>query len=345
MSKYKYITKKEDEGMTIKAVVKKRFAFSSRLFVKIKNQELIYLNGKKTPAWLEVKAGEEISISLPDEQSDFTPEDIQIDVVYEDEDILVINKQAGYPVHPTKGKPSGTIANGLMRKILDDGKMYKIRFVNRLDMNTSGLLIIAKNPHAQDNLAKQMRRNEVTKKYFAILEGILTGSGRIERPIGRPDPKEVERWILPEKKGGQASITNYRILETFDFPHKTKWGDSEKQIDGYSLCELVLETGRTHQIRVHIASIGYPVAGDHLYCHGDPFEYRRIYGDSRPALTGERAARTETNPETVSDIIGRQALHAYYLEFSHPSTGKKMSLTADMPLDMKKALEMIKINS
>ena len=342
MSTYKYTATKEDEGMTIKAVVKRRFAFSSRLFVKIKNQELIYLNGKKSPGWIELKEGDEISISLPEEKSDFIPEDIPIDTAYEDEDILVINKRAGYAVHPTKGKPSGTIANGVMKKILDEGKSYKIRFVNRLDMNTSGLLIIAKNPHAQDNLAKQMTRNEVSKKYIAVVEGIVTGEGCINKPIGRPDSEEVERWILSEEKGGQASVTYYKAIDNFDYPHKMKWGEEEKPVDGYSLCELRLETGRTHQIRVHMASIGHPIAGDHLYCHGDPFEYRRVYGDNRPPLTGERAPRTEPNSEIVSDIIRRQALHAYSLEFSHPVTGEKMSFTAKMPEDMKNALNIIK---
>ncbi len=341
MSNYIYKAKKEDEGMTIKAVVKKRFAFSSRLFTKIKNQELIYLNGEKTAGWLEVKDGDVISIRLPEESSDFIPEDIPIDVVYEDGDILVINKSAGYAVHPTKGKPSGTIANGLMKKLSDEGKSYKIRFVNRLDMNTSGLLIIAKNPHAQDNLAKQMQRNEVSKKYLAVVEGIMTGEGCIDSPIGRPDKREVERWILAEKDGGQASVTHYSVIDNFEYRHKLKWGYEEKIIEGYSLCELRLETGRTHQIRVHLASIGHPVAGDHLYYRGDPFEYRRLYGDDRPPLTGDRASRMEPGSEIVSDIIKRQALHAYKLEFSHPATGERLSLTAELPKDMKKALEAI----
>ena len=115
----------------------------------------------------------------------------------------------------------------------------------------------------------------------------------------------------------------------------------EKIIDGYSLVELILDTGRTHQIRIHLAALGHPVVGDHLYCHGDPFLYREVYGDPRPPLTGEKGPRMDTNPEVVSEIMGRQALHAFSLDFIHPVTGKEMHLEADLPDDMKNALKRI----
>ena len=176
--------------------------------------------------------------------------------------------------------------------------------------------------------------------------------GAVMVPIGIPDENEVERWLLPEEQGGQPSITHFRIRERIASPHSMVYGTcetatagfpyEEKIIDGYSLVELRLETGRTHQIRVHMASLGHPVVGDHLYCHGDPFEYRKVYGDPRPPLTGEKGPRGDTNPEVVSEIIGRQALHAYCLEFIHPITGKSMHLEADLPEDMKQAIAKAK---
>ena len=335
MSNYAHIVTSEESGMQLKSVIKKSYRFSSRLMSKLKRLDLIFVNGEKMPGWVQVFEGDVIEVEMPEEQSDFDPEDIPIEVVYEDDDILVINKQPGFAVHPTKGKPFHTIANGIQKKINDEGSSYKIRFANRLDMNTSGLLIVAKNSNAQDNLVRQMGNNLVEKIYVAIVEGeIEEDYGTIDKPIGRPDPDEVERWILPEEKGGYPSVTHYRVLERFN---------------GYSLIKLKLDTGRTHQIRVHMAAQGNPIIGDHLYCHGDPFEYRRIHGD--PRMSKEEYAalgkdRPETNPEIVSEFISRQALHAKSLSFNHPVTGKRIELDTDLPEDMKDAITRIKkINS
>lgn len=337
-SKFKYIVKAEDSGKELKAIVRNEFAFSSRLLTKLKQNDLIFLNGESTPGWIQVQEGDIVTVKLPEETSDFEPEDIPIEVVFEDDDILVINKQPGYVVHPTKGKPYHTIANGLQKKMEDEGVNYKIRFVNRLDMNTSGLLIIAKNSFSQDILEKEMGKDHMNKKYLALCEGIFEEKeGTIDKPLGRPDPNEVERWILPEERGGFKSVTHYVVIDEYpgDFiEHGNK-------INGYSLVELTLETGRTHQIRVHLASIGHPVLGDHLYCHGDPFEYRRVYGDHRPPLDGTPGPR-DTNPEIVSKLIPRQALHAYSLSFKHPITGKDLVLNANLPKDMLDAIEIIK---
>ena len=272
-------------------------------------------------------------------------------MVYEDEHILILNKQPGIVVHPTRGNPCHTLLNGIIKKIEDDGpdKAYKPRLVNRLDMNTSGLLVIAKNPHVQADLVKQMKTS-MEKRYLAILEGIIHEDELvIDLPLGKPDEDEVERWVVPEEEGGQKSVTHLQLRGRFSYPHSMKYGSEkaagpieEKTIDGYSFAELKLETGRTHQIRIHTAYLGHPVVGDHLYCHGDPFEYRRVYGDPRPPLTGEKGPRGETNPEVVSEIIGRQALHAFSLDFIHPITSENMHFEADLPEDMKDALKLIK---
>ena len=363
MSEFKYIVTTEEDGQQLKQIVKAHFSFSSRLMTKLRQQDLIKVNGVALPGWVEVRAGETVSVSLPNEISDYTPENIPVNVVYEDDDILVINKQPGHVVHPTKGKPYHTMANAIMYKMLleagaelddngipvfetaDKDKLYKIRFVNRLDMNTSGLVIVAKSSHSQDNLEKQMKSDDIRKTYLALVEGIIKeDKGTINEPLGRPDPEEVERWIVPEEKGGFPSITHFKVIERYEKPHKIKNShisdDENPLIDGYSLVELRLETGRTHQIRVHMADYGHPVAGDHLYCHGNPFAYRAKYGDPRPPKDGTPGPR-ETNPEVVSDIIDRQALHAYRLDFKHPITGESLSLTADLPADMAEAIGMI----
>ncbi len=324
MAKFTYIVKESDRELSIKELLSRNFSFSSRFMTKLKQNRLIFLNGESMPGWILPNPGDVITVVTPEETSDFPPEAIPISIVYEDDDLLVINKQPGIVVHPTKGKPCHTIANGLMKRMLDKGESYKIRFVNRLDMNTSGLLIVAKNSYAQDNLTKQMKTDHIQKKYMAIVNGVMVQDrGTIDLPLGRPDPNEVERWVVPVEEGGYPSVTHFKVLKRF-----------KKN----TLVELQLETGRTHQIRIHLAYIGHPIEGDHLYCHGDPFEYRRIHGDPRPSLDGSPGPRMETNPEIVSDIINRQALHAFSLTFKHPVTGERLHLEAPLPDDMKRAL-------
>ena len=321
MTEFNYIVTENDKELTCKELLRRNFNFSSRLMTKIKQQNLVTLNGQQVRLWITPRPGDKLTVTLTEETCDFPTEDIPIQVVFEDNDLLVINKQPGFVVHPTKGKPNHTIANGLMKKMQDDGESYKIRFVNRLDMNTSGLLIIAKNGFTQDHLIKQMKSDTIQKRYMAIVDGIITeDDGTVNKPIGRPDPDEVERWILPVENGGYESITHYHVHRRFEA--------------GYTLVELRLETGRTHQIRVHMASIGHPVTGDHLYNNGDPFLYRQLHGDFR---------RIEGYGEkSTSQYIDRQALHAYRLSFTHPVTGEKMELEAPLPDDMQQMIEKIK---
>lgn len=358
MSRFEYTLTNEDSNKPLKAIVKEQFAFSSRLMSKLRRNGAIKVNGESVPNWIGLNPGDVITVDLPEERSEFPPEEIPLDVIYEDEHLLVINKQPGIVVHPTKGNPCHTLLNGLMYKILqeamdengdiDNDKVYKIRIVNRLDMNTSGLVVIAKNAYVQADLVKQMQSTMV-KRYLAINEGIIRDDqGLIDLPLGRPDENEVERWVVPLIHGGQESITRYKVLRRYEYPHSMIYGSEaaggpieERLIDGYTLTELILETGRTHQIRIHMAAMGHPVTGDHLYCHGDPFLYRENYGDPRPPLTGEKGLRMDTNPEIVSDIMGRQALHAFSLDFIHPVTEEKIHLEADLPDDMKNALERI----
>lgn len=399
MTQFHCTITEKDKELSVKELLRRNFHFSSRLMTKLKKGELVTVNGVPVRGWMTLAEGDVLTVTLPEETCDFIPEDIPIEVVFEDEHLLVINKQPGHVVHPTKGKPSGTIANGIMKKMLDEGSRYKIRFANRLDMNTSGLLIIAKSGFVQEDLIRQMKRGQVEKRYIAVADGLIKeDEGTIDKPIGRPDPNEVERWILPVEQGGYDSVTHYRVLKRFDAAgapsaseaccgncgsyggshnlcgrrdsrsqgerqsHSssqerenrrdfrsnnnysknsgysedtgtergkdkevcTEYGGSRSgshehdggcpdchdfceypDPHGYTLVELRLETGRTHQIRVHLSSVGHPVSGDHLYCHGDPFLYRKLHGDTRDSMSkgayGEKfreEAETETTAES-----------------------------------------------
>lgn len=296
MADFKYIISKEDEELTVKGLLRSKFHYSSRFLTKIKFNNLSYLNGESIPLWVKPKAGDELVIKQLEEESDFPMEDIPISPIYEDENILVINKQPGFVVHPTKGQPNHTIANGLMKYMADTNQNFKVRFVNRLDRDTSGLLIIAKNSYSQNELSRQMKNN-MHKEYKALVKGVITeDEGTVDIPIGRPDPDEVKRGVLAVEDGGYESITHYKVLERYN---------------GYTLIQLKLETGRTHQIRVHMNHIGHPILGDSLYDEESPF-------------------------------IARQALHAFKLVFNHPMTQEKMELEAHMPDDILNAISQIK---
>jgi len=299
MAEFKYIVTKEDhdEQRQIKDLLRQNFSFSSRLRAKIKRADTIYLNGgHMRPFWVP-ETGDEIVVELPPEEpSHYEPEDIHIEPVFEDEDLLIINKQPGYTVHPTKGHPNHTIANGVMKYMQDTGQEFKIRFVNRLDMDTTGLLVLGKNAFVQDKFVQEMKSDRMKKIYICIVKGIIEEEeGTIDAPIGKVDEEQVARGVV---EGGRNSITHYRVIERYP--------------KGYTQLMLRLETGRTHQIRVHMAHIGHPVAGDYLY------------GGEAPWL------------------INRQALHASRLIFRHPVTNEKIDLTAPLPADILEVIEKIK---
>lgn len=295
-SKFELIIKENEKELPVKELLKRNFGFSTRLMTKLKVNNLVHLNGVPVKMYQKGNPGDRITVFLPKEKSEFEPENIPISVVYEDDDLLIINKQPGFVVHPTKGHPCHTMANGIMNYMLTQQKHYKIRFINRLDMDTSGLLAVAKNSHCQDDMSRQMGENGVTKKYMALVKGIITEEeGTVDLPIDREHEDHVKRAVL---KDGYPSVTHYKVLERFE--------------KGYTLVELVLETGRTHQIRVHMSHIGHPIVGDVLY--------------------GEASVW----------LIERQALHAKFLSFRHPVNGRFMELEAPLPDDMLALLEKIR---
>lgn len=307
MAESKYVVTKEDEGRYVKEILNLRMELSSRLLKKIKVSGDILLNGKHVNVRARVYEGDVVRAVYPDEQSYFEPEDIPLDVVYEDEDLLIVNKQAGLIVHPTYNFPNGTLANALTYRMQQRGEVYKLRFVNRLDMYTSGLIIIAKNAHCQDFISNEMKENKVIKKYKAIVHGVLEGSGTIDKPIDK-DPNHIARRIVCPN--GYPSVTNYSVIESF--PDAVYGG-----IKGFSFLDLKLDTGRTHQIRVHLTDMAHPLVGDELYA--------QLYGYSE-------------NPEWMP----RQALHSYYIEFTHPRDGHVVKAEVPLPLDMEYCLNYIR---
>lgn len=300
MRELKFIVEKDDEGLGLRKLLKKRFGFSSRLLTKLSARKRVFLNGATLQGHMKPKSGDVIVAVLPEEKSFFPEADIPINVVYEDQDLLVIDKQPKVTVHPTRLHQDKTIANGLMRYMRVNKRSFKIRFVNRLDMDTSGLLIVGKNSNAQDNIVHQMQNHRVQKVYMALVHGIPERDGfTINLPIGRPDPESPVRSVLDEACGGKPSTTHVEVIERFSA--------------GYALVKLRLETGRTHQIRVHLTHLGHPICGDALY------------GGESPGF------------------IDRQALHACELSFLHPVTGERLNLTSPLPEDFLKAMDAVRL--
>ncbi|MDR2610524.1 MAG: RluA family pseudouridine synthase [Clostridiales Family XIII bacterium] len=288
------------EGMTVKGVLRRDAGVSRRLMRSIIHGEKddagnpgdeaggVFVNGARARFADRVKTGDVIGLVYPRETTYMQPEDIPLEILYEDEDLLALNKQPGIVVHPTKGHPSGTVANGIARYMAERGEAYRPRFVNRLDMDTSGVLLIGKNAHVQNAFAAQAGRGETVKKYLVCVSGIVEADeGVIDLPIA-PDDEGSPRRVV--RGDGAPSVTRFKVL-------------SRKPIDAaYTALEVTIETGRTHQIRVHFSHLGHPVLGDSLY-------------GSESALT-------------------RQVLHARSLEFTHPRTGERLKIIAPLPGDI-----------
>ena len=289
---------KEYEGATIREFLKEDLGLSSRLIRRSAIEKRILVNKKEVRMRYIVHTGDLVQINLQsDESQNITPEKMDLDIVYEDEDILVINKKPYMVVHPTKTYQSGTLANGVLFYFKETNQNCMVRLVSRLDMNTSGLIIIAKNQFAHMALSKEMEENNLEKRYLAIVHGNLKEKeGTIDAPIYRPDGEEFGTMRIVDERG-QRSITHYKVIESF------------KDAD---LVECLLETGRTHQIRVHMKHLGHPIYGDTLY----GFE-----GDE--------------------ELIPRQALHAYGLDFKSPKTKETLSLRAKLPDDMESLLKKV----
>ena len=249
------------------------------------------------------------------ESSAFAPEDVPLDVVYEDETLLVINKPAGLVVHPAAGNWSGTVLNGLLHRDPGAASLPRAGIVHRLDKETSGLMVVARTLTAQTDLVRQLQARTVKRTYIALVWGRTYDEGTIDAPIGR-DPRERTRMAIVQTASGKPSRTHFRTLATVPLGR------------GFvSMVMCKLETGRTHQIRVHFESIGHPLVGDPVY-------FRATQRGQRPAIRV---------PLPVP--YARQALHAYKLGLVHPATGKHMSWTAQPPEDLQALIDALDFES
>lgn len=272
---------------------------SRSMVQKLIEEKNIKVNGKETKHSYKLKLNDEIEISIPEaKEVDLKAQDIPLDIIYEDDDIIVINKPKGMVVHPANGNPDGTLVNAVMAicKASLSGIGGEIRpgIVHRLDKDTSGAIIVAKNDKAHVNLSEQLKEHKVKKTYLALVRGIIKeNEATINMPISRSNK---DRKKMDVNKEGKEAITHFKVLRRY----KNK----------YTLLQINLETGRTHQIRVHLSYIGYPIIGDEVYSNG-----KNEWG------------------------IKGQCLHAWKLEFMHPITKEKISLEAEIPEYLKNILK------
>ena len=261
----------------------------------------ILVNGKNAKVSYKIQENDKISVEIPEpKQIELKAQDIPIEIVYEDSDIIVVNKPKGMVVHPANGNPDGTLVNAIMAICKDSlsgiGGEIRPGIVHRIDKDTSGLLIVAKNDNAHVKMSEQIKNHEVKKTYIALVRGVFKeNEATIDMPIGR---STSDRKKMAVNKNGKDAITHIKVLKRFD---------------KYTLLQVNIETGRTHQIRVHLSHIGYPIVGDYTYSNG----------------------------KNEFDVVG-QCLHAQKLEFKHPITQKDMCLEAELPQYFKDILDKLK---
>lgn len=287
----------EETGERIDSFLSGKTDFTRTRIQQLIKDRNITVNGKPTKSSYKIEENDEITIEVPEvETTEIKPENIKIDIVYEDSDIAVINKQAGLVVHPAHGHYSGTLVNALLYHIKDlSGINGEIRpgIVHRLDKDTSGLIVIAKNDKVHAALTEMFQEKKIRKTYLAILKGKLNKSeGKIVTQIGRDKNDRKKMTVIDDAAKGKNAITNYRVIS---------------QNNLFTLVKVNIETGRTHQIRVHMRHLEYPILGDSVYGRKD----------------NEK----------------RQMLHAYKLEFIHPVTGRQMEFIGEIPEDFQKALK------
>lgn len=290
--KLEYIVN-DNKYSNVKEVLKVHFEISDRLLVKLKKNQQIYLNGTLCYVDHKINIGDKIlaDLTFEEESENIVPTKMDLEIIYEDDYLLIVNKSPNLPVHPSISHYENSLSNGIKYYFNQIKLNKKIRPVNRLDKDTSGLVIFAKHEYIQELLIKQMKTNVFKKEYLAILTGhLLNKNGKIDASIARKDNSIIEREI---NNSGEQAITHYELIKNYIYNNQE-----------LSLVKFILETGRTHQIRLHSKHIGHPIIGDSLY--------------------GKN-----------SELISRQALHAYKITFKHPITKELKLFEIDLPEDMK----------
>lgn len=289
---FEYQTLPADSGMTIEAYLRAR-GYSRHILTHLKRTvNGICKNGEWAYTNQRLAAGDLLTVTLLEEASseNIVPVPMPLSIVYEDEDLMVIDKPADTPIHPSINNHENTLANGIAWYFSSRNIPFVYRCINRLDRDTTGLLILAKHMYSAALLSRMSVNREIHREYLAIAAGSVPESGRIDAPIARRDGSAIERCV--DHASGERAVTHFHRV---------------KEQDGFSLVRLKLETGRTHQIRVHMCYIGHPLAGDFLYCSDFPEAQKRMQ---------------------------RQALHSHSLHFSHPITQKELHFTSPLPQDM-----------
>lgn len=289
---FTYTIEPVDAGKKISQFLSEH-GYSSRLLVRLRTTpECIFIGETSVFSNRILEAGDVLTVHLIEKKGSesIVPVSMPLDILFEDEHVMVINKPAGMPVHPSQGNYGNTLANGIAAYMEEKGVEFVFRAVNRLDRDTSGLLVIAKNMLSSCILSDQVKDHAIHREYAAIVSGKTPESGTIDVPIARKDGSTIER--IPDPERGESAVTHFKTL-------------AYNENTDLSYIRLLLETGRTHQIRVHMKYIGHPLPGDFLY-----------------------------NPDYR--FIERQALHSAYLRFTHPISGEVMEFTASLPEDMKR---------
>ena len=307
----------EEAGSRIDKFLSERLELTRTRIQQLIKDENILVNGKKTKPAYKIEENDMVKVVIPElETVEIKPENIDIEIIYEDNDLAVINKRAGIVVHPANGHYSGTLVNAILYHIKDlSGINGEIRpgIVHRLDKDTSGLLVVAKTPEAKRKLGLQFFNKTTHRSYNALVwANFAENEGRIEGNIGR-DPRDRLRMAVfpPDSEMGKPAVTHYRVLERFGY---------------VTFVECILETGRTHQIRAHMKHIGHPMFGDERY-------------GGTEILRGERSSTYKAYIQNCFKLCPRQALHARTLGFVHPTTGQQMDFTSPMPQDMEQLLD------
>ncbi|MFS0837041.1 RluA family pseudouridine synthase [Paenibacillus sp. 1P03SA] len=372
-----YVVPPDEEGFYLKTILQNRMGLSRKLLSRLKlTEQGITVNGNREYISIKVKSGDVVEIRMQEEESeDILPQDLPLEILFEDEHLLIVNKQSGMIVHPTHGHYLNTVANAAVHHWKERGENVRFRPVHRLDQETSGVLAIAKNPYVHQQISEQMIAHSITKEYLAIVYGTVAEErGTIDAPIDRDPEQPHVRIVTPS---GYRAVTHYEVVRRYD---------------GITLVRLMLETGRTHQIRVHMKHLGHPLLGDKMY--GPEADAQGRTGDG--SVSGEAAtaeaegtrvaaedagagravgeaahddagaecaagkaahenARAERaageamhenaravfagTPAQSAPELARQALHAYRLGFIHPGTRERVEFTAPLPADMQAVLD------
>ena len=289
-----YIIDEDSAGLRVEQFLRRK-RYSGQNLSEIKRMpKSILVNGVHYYMRQELSTGDHLQVRICETKNSekIPPTNLPLDIIYEDEDLLVLNKPAGMPIHPSLNNYTNSIANALAYYFQSQGKPFIFRCCNRLDRDTSGLTIVSKHLVSGSILSDMTKYREVHREYLAIARGSVTPSeGTIQAPLGRKGGTIIERTV--DWEHGEDAVTHYKVV---------------KEAIGHSLVSLRLETGRTHQIRIHMKYLGYPLIGDYLY-----------------------------NPDM--EYMTRQALHSHHMEFTHPITGEHMSFTAPLPEDMARVMQ------